>query len=320
MARVAPVNLPTDLLRTFVTVIDLGGYTRAGDALSRTQPAISLQMRRLEALVDTKLLYYDRRTLKLTDAGVALCAYARQILRLNDEAVARLGARRTANTVRVGLPTDYALVFLQDGLTRFAAQHDGLELEIRCDLSRHLREQLAAGELDLAVALYERDGEGEAAARAWQERPLWAASRVLDVRGLDPVPLVVHPEGCEYRRRMVAALERHGRAWRTAYTSPGIAELQQAVADGLGVSALTRKTLSSAMTVLDENDGFPSLPALNIGLFRARSPLPAAAGALMACLEQLLDDAGGADGPDRGHPSRLWDHYEDKFSHGGAQR
>mgnify|MGYP000284659476 CR=1 FL=1 len=53
------INLPTDLLRAFVSVIDLGGYTRAADALGRTQPAISLQMKRLEELLDAKLLAHE---------------------------------------------------------------------------------------------------------------------------------------------------------------------------------------------------------------------------------------------------------------------
>ena len=48
-------NFQTDLLRTFVSVVDLGAYTKAGDALGRTQPAISLQMRRLEELVGTPM-------------------------------------------------------------------------------------------------------------------------------------------------------------------------------------------------------------------------------------------------------------------------
>ena len=45
------MNLQTDLLRTFVSIVDLGSFTKAGAALGRTQPAISLQMRRLEELV-----------------------------------------------------------------------------------------------------------------------------------------------------------------------------------------------------------------------------------------------------------------------------
>ena len=61
------INLPTDLLRAFVSVIDLGGYTRAADALGRTQPAISLQMKRLEELLDAKLLAHEGSELKLTE-------------------------------------------------------------------------------------------------------------------------------------------------------------------------------------------------------------------------------------------------------------
>ena len=82
-------NLPTDLLRTFVTVLDLGGYTRAAELLGRTQPAISLQMRRLEGIVGTKLVTLQGRDLRLTEDGEILSMYARQILRLNDDAVAK---------------------------------------------------------------------------------------------------------------------------------------------------------------------------------------------------------------------------------------
>ena len=63
------VNLPTDLLRTFITVADLGGYTRAGEALNRTQPAISLQMKRLEELLGEKLLVHDGRTVNVPRAA-----------------------------------------------------------------------------------------------------------------------------------------------------------------------------------------------------------------------------------------------------------
>jgi DNA-binding transcriptional LysR family regulator len=65
-------NIPTDLLRAFVTVIDLGSYTRAADPLGRTQPAISLQIRRLEDLLRAKLLRADGRQVRVTEAGVSL--------------------------------------------------------------------------------------------------------------------------------------------------------------------------------------------------------------------------------------------------------
>ena len=113
------INLPTDLLRAFVTVIDLGGYTRAADALGRTQPAVSLQMKRLEELLDARLLSHEGRELKLTEAGEALAVYARQLLRLNDEAVARLKGRSAKGQIRVGLPTDFSVAFLEEAIVAF---------------------------------------------------------------------------------------------------------------------------------------------------------------------------------------------------------
>ena len=77
-------NLPTELLRTFVTVIEVKSYTHAADLLGRSQPAISLQMKRLEYLVGQPLVVRKGRSVALTDTGDALIGHARQILRLND--------------------------------------------------------------------------------------------------------------------------------------------------------------------------------------------------------------------------------------------
>ena len=81
------MNLPTDLLRTFVTIADLGSFTRAGDKLGRSQPAISLQIKRLEDLLKTRLYERSIRDLILSHSGRQLADYARKILALNDEAV-----------------------------------------------------------------------------------------------------------------------------------------------------------------------------------------------------------------------------------------
>ena len=82
-----PKNLPMELLRSFVTVVDLGGLTKAGEALGRSQPAMSLQLKRLEELAGAQLIRREGRSFALTEAGQRLIVYARQILCLNDEAV-----------------------------------------------------------------------------------------------------------------------------------------------------------------------------------------------------------------------------------------
>ena len=65
------INFSTDLLRTFVSIVDLSSFTKAGNALGRTQPAISLQMKRLEDLVGRPLLRQEGRSFQLTPDELA---------------------------------------------------------------------------------------------------------------------------------------------------------------------------------------------------------------------------------------------------------
>jgi DNA-binding transcriptional LysR family regulator len=104
-------------------------------------------------------------------------------------------------------------------------------------------------------------------AREWVEWPCWAAAKSWTADPADPVPLVAHPEGCEYRHRMVQALGAAQREWRIVYSSPGITGLQNAVAAGLNVSALTQRTLTDEMRVLSEDEGFPPLTDIRVGLY-----------------------------------------------------
>ena len=80
-------NLPMDLLRAFVTIVEFNSFTKAGDLLGRSQPAISLQMNRLEDMLGETLLMRDGKNLSLTIAGETIFEYAKQILSLNDLAV-----------------------------------------------------------------------------------------------------------------------------------------------------------------------------------------------------------------------------------------
>lgn len=289
------INLPTDLLRAFVSIIDLGGYTRAADALGRTQPAVSLQMKRLEELLDAKLLLHEGRELKLTEEGEALAVYARQLLRLNDEAVARLKGRQAKGQLRVGLPTDFSVAFLQEAISGFTGAQEKVTMSIICDLSRKVLDLLHADELDIAIALLARE-KNPYLVRSWEERPIWAVARDVNVNRQQPVPLVTHPEGCEYRRRMTAALRSEGRDWRIAYTTPDIGGLQRAVSSGMGVTALTRKTLLADMRLLNARDGFPVMEPIRIGMFYKHQRLSAAGLMLVDQLIARMDEAAEPDG------------------------
>ncbi len=258
------ITLPTELLRALVAVADAGGVTRAAEGLGRTQPAVSLQIKRPEEMVGQVLFDRANRAFGLTPAGETLTGYARRILLLHDEAVARVMRPEPAGAVRVGLPNDFAVTLLPGILGGFAAEFPEVSLEVGCALSHSLLDALGEGDRDMVVAM--TGGEGHpAAARMWSERLVWCGIEGAGADGGGPVPLIVYPEGCTYRKRMIDALERSGRAWRVVYTSPSLAGLTAAVQAGLGVTALSERTASPALK--RRAAGLPPLADVSIGIY-----------------------------------------------------
>src|SRR5690348_406524 len=99
-------NIPTELLRTLIAVVDLRSFTKAAQSLGVTQPAVSAQIKRLQLLLDCELFDKSAPGVSLTSSGELLVNYARRILSLNDQivemAVPGLGVR----PLRLGVPGD----------------------------------------------------------------------------------------------------------------------------------------------------------------------------------------------------------------------
>lgn len=266
------LNLPMDLLRSFVTVIEVESYTQAAHLLGRTQPAISLQIRRLEDLVGHQLIQQKGRQIVLTERGETLAQQARQILRLNDLAISQFDRSKDGAGLRIGLPLDYAVNMLQQTMTNLVKEHPDVQIEIQCALSQTLIESLHKDEIDIAVALF-KGSDQQFLFRQWQEQPIWVGADGFELSAFDDLPLVVHPTGCAYRARMAEALKRVNRPWRVAYSSPGINGVQSAVLDGLGLSCLTVPTLLPGMRRFTAADGLPDPAPLHIGLFFRQSQL-----------------------------------------------
>lgn len=292
-------NVHIDLLRAFVTVVDLGSYTRAAEALGRTQPAVSLQIRRLEEILGARLLRFRGRALRLTDAGIALGPYARQMLRINDDIIGHFQNEALSGWIRVGLPSDFANDFLLDAVTSFAAAHGEVRVEVESRLSRDLRDRLATDELDLSVAIAAADG-APYLVRSWVAQPVWAVPEGHVFPQTEPLPLARHPDPCEYADRMFTALRRAGRSWRSVYVSSDVAGLQNAVAARLGVTALTGATLGPGMRIGGAEDGLPPLDPLRIGLFYKHARLSGAAHGMAQVLIGRLDRAAAAEAPRSG--------------------
>lgn len=268
-------NIPTDLLRSFVTVVDLGGFTRAAQALGRTQPAISLQIRRLEELLQAKLILTSGRQFALTDAGVALGPYARQMLRINDDIVSHFSEAALSGWIRVGVPTDFSQSALLEAISSFAASNPDVKIDIESLVSEELRSALAGDQLDMAVAIAPNEDAPYLVDCAIVE-PFWAVHENFHIDPQASLPILRHPDPCEYATRMRDALRQAGRNWHTTLVSRDITGLQTGVRAGLGATALTPATLQPGMRVGRADEGFPTLAALRIGLFYKHAALSSA--------------------------------------------
>jgi len=265
--------LDLDLLKSFVSVVDTGGFTRAGERVHRTQSTVSQQIKRLEETLGYPLLHRNGKQATPTEQGERLLAYSRRILALEQEAREVVARPAGEGVVRLGIPEDFAAYRLTELLSDFSRSRPGLRLDVRCGLSINMRRALERGELDLA--LFKREaGEGSAIA-AWPERLQWVTSREHPIAfRRDPLPLAMAEQGCLYRKRMIHAIESAGRAWHIAYTSPNLPGIQAAVSVGLGVSILPEVAILPDHHLLKTSDGFPPITNTEIALVAAADASP----------------------------------------------
>ncbi|MCG8004951.1 MAG: LysR substrate-binding domain-containing protein [Candidatus Thiodiazotropha lotti] len=268
-------NLDIDLLRTFVAIADLGGFAKAGRHLHKTQSAISLQMKRLEAQSGSKLFRKAGRRQLLTESGELLLNYARRILSLNDEAAAALKPIPLQGQIRFGVTQDFADRGLAAVLARFADSHPGVRLDVRVNPSCELKQEIAKGKLDLAVAFQERGDSGDSLGKL---QPSWIVPEPFNEPNDQPLKLVLFEPPCVFRDRVINALEKASMSWRIVYTSPSLPGLLAAVEAGLGVTA----RLSNRNRNRNRNPvaSLPELQPVELAVYRNPQATPAPLDAL----------------------------------------
>lgn len=280
-------NIDIDLLRSFVEVADSGSFTRAAERLLRTQSTISLQIKRLEDALDRQLLERSPRAVRLTPEGETFLDYARRMLALNDEMVARVAEPHLAGLIRLGTPEDFATTHLPQVLARFARTHPDVALEVTCDLTLNLLERFRDDAFDLVLVKREPTA-GEGGVRVWREPLVWVAADHDLVQKPGVLPLVVSPAPCVYRKRATEALDRAGRDWRIAYTCGSLAGAQAAVRAKLGVTVLPKEMAPAGLAVIDGGDGLPNLHDTEIALLSA-APLSRPAARLAEHIVRSLE-------------------------------
>ena len=257
-------NVSLDSLRTLVITQDAGGFGRASERLGRTPSAISLQMKRLQEEIGVPLFRKQGRKTLLTEQGEIALRYARRVLELNDEMIDTLRGSSLSGVVRIGFVQDFTGNVLPLVIERFGAFYPLVKLEVTVDLGQVLLQSLDAGNLDLALTL---GGSERKTAHLIAELPLhWMASPKFVARPNDPLPLALFNPPCLCQSRGLEVLEKAGRSWRVAMTSPSLSGIWASVSAGLGLTARAELGLPESVQKIDL--GLPPLGNISIVLHR----------------------------------------------------
>jgi len=280
-------NLDIDVLRTFVTGVELGSFAQAAGRLGRSPAAVSAQLRKLEGQVEQPLFVKSGRKLALTDAGELLLGYARRMLELNDEAVSRVRSSTVEGWVRVGLPHDFSENGLPAALARFARAHERVRIEARAERNSELIKRVAAGQLDLALVW--QDERVPKYLEKVAELPLVWVGQPDFVRSKKSVlPLAAFEAPCLFRAAATAALDKVGQPWHLSFTTPSLAGLWAAVESGLGLAVRTPIGVPRHLALLGKAEKLPALPTVSLVFIGAPGAQTPAASLLQDILRETV--------------------------------
>lgn len=261
-------NLGIDSLRAFITTADLGSVTAAADQLGRSQPATSLQIKKLEESLGSELFIRLNRKLKLSTSGNSAYTLAKEIINLNDQLLAQFSKAELAGQIRLGIPSEFATTLLPKIIGRFAASYPNVTLEVFSDLSRNLMSEKQREQYDLILALHEKPTPRRRG--LIRSDPLvWVGSKEQRVERQQAVPLILAQDGCIYRKRALAALNKMKRSWRIVHTNPDLSGIKVAIQEGLGITVLARSTVPDDLLIIEKgsnSEHLPELGAIDISL------------------------------------------------------
>lgn len=259
-------NIPTDLLRTLVAVVDLRSFTKAAQSLGVTQPAVSAHVKRLQLLLGTDLL--DRATpgVVLTPAGEIVVHHARQLLSLNDEILHLAGGRRSAQTLRLGIPGDFAGAKIPAVLSKLRSRWPDVRFKVRHGVFEEMLVEMRQGEIDLVVGVAMVPPAFEAR-YMWMEDTVWVRGKETRLEPNAPVPLVSYSDRCPYYRTAVSALYNAGLKCEQVFNAASTLSLAAAVRAGLGVMAHTRSRMPTEELAVWDDAPLPKLAKVYGGIY-----------------------------------------------------
>lgn len=236
-------------LQVFLTVAREGSFSRAAERLYRTQPAVSLAIRKLEDDLGQRLFVRGARPVRLTDAGTLLKDYAERLINLRDEVKKGLseleGLQRGELSLGVNESSIHALM---PAIAKFRELHPGIQIRVHRMFSRDIPHEVLNYRLDLgAVSYIPRDPQLQATEIVKDELTLvvppkhpLAKRKEVDVADLGNESFIAHIVESPFRRRVIELFARNRTALNMPTEMPTIESIKRFVQMGMGVAIVPR--------------------------------------------------------------------------------
>jgi DNA-binding transcriptional LysR family regulator len=261
-------GIPIDILRAFVAVVDARGFTRAAEELGRTQPTISLQVKRLEELVEAPLFKKGGR-FELSGVGEVCFDYGKRLLRLHDDMLDEVGRNNPNGALRIGMPSEFASI-LAPRLDELRADvQPRATFEVIVDSSQALSAAFRQNALDVAFVVGTGDSEPHRIEQ-WRGQLRWFGQTSDDEQNDRPLPLVLAPQGSPFHEAATGALRAQERRFEVVCTSSDFVVLAAAASAGLGVTPMIEGLAPEGLAT-SADKSLPLLPEVTL-LLLARSP------------------------------------------------
>jgi len=265
----APLNHPLlmldpDVLRSFVAIAETGSFTAAAARIYRTPSAVSMQIKRLEEMLDLALFDRGHRRVSLTAPGEQLVRYARRMLALNDEAVARLTEDRFEGELRLGVPHDIVYPVVPRVLKQFNAAYPRINVQLRASSTMKLHEEFARGEVDVILTT---EGSLKPGGETLTEMALrWTGARGGVAWKRRPLRLAFC-SACIFRPIVLRRLEDTGIDWEMAVLSEDDRAVEALVSADLAVGALLEDSIPPHQEAIEPGSALPDLGVPKINLY-----------------------------------------------------
>ena len=261
-----PRNLDLSALRSFVTVADVGGVTRAAGYLNLTQSAVSMQIKRLEESLGIPLFLRAARKLALSPDGEQLLSYGRRMLALNDEALSLLSAQACEGEIRLGVPHDVVYPAIPGILKRMAQAYPRVRINLVSSFTLLMKQEFVRGGFDLMLTTEENPDPaaevlstrglvwvGAVEGNAWQRRPLRLGFK----------------DTCIFRPTAQAALDAAGIGWEMATGGESEQAVEATVAADLAITARMAGSIPEGTEVIQGDNQLPAMGEMKLALYRA---------------------------------------------------